>query len=176
MSRKATSPELKDAIDEHLRQTEQHIERLEEVFDQLDMPARGRKCDGMKHLIAEGDEMIGDAEDDATRDAVMIAAAQKVEHYEMAVYGTLRTWASLLGKDDAASLLEQTLEEEKEADQRLTQIAESHVNQHAAIGAGDEEEEEEEEPMPRGHRGQARGRAASRAAAADRSRGGTRRR
>src|SRR4029079_5289121 len=99
---------------------------------------RGKKCEGMEHLIAEGNDMISEAEDDATRDAVMIAAAQKVEHYEIASYGTIRTWANLLGKTDIAALLEDTLEEEKETDQRLTSIAESFVNE-AAVDADEED-------------------------------------
>jgi ferritin-like metal-binding protein YciE len=102
----------------------------------LGVPARAKKCIGMKNLLAEGDEMIGEAEDDAARDAVMIAAAQKVEHYEIASYGTVRTWANLLGKADIAALLEDTLEEEKEADQKLTGIAESFVNEAAAEEGG----------------------------------------
>jgi hypothetical protein len=106
----------------------------------------------MQHLIAEGEEMIGEAEDDATRDAVMIASAQKVEHYEIASYGTLRTWANLLGIPEIAALMEETLEEEKETDQNLTAIAESFVNEAAA--EGDEEdaeaEETETENAPRG--------------------------
>jgi len=166
LAKKATSPELKEALEEHLRETEQHVQRLEEVFEQLGLPARGKKCEGMQYLIAEGNEMIGDADEDATRDAVMIAAAQKVEHYEIASYGTVRTWASLLGKDDAAQLLEETLEEEKAADQKLTQIAESSVNAESARGASDEGEEEEE-ATGRGRR-QARARN-SRATAADRA-------
>ena len=132
---------MKNAFEEHLRQTERHVERLEEAFEHLGMPVRGKKCEGMQHLIAEGDDMIGEAEDDATRDAVMIASAQKVEHYEIASYGTLRTWANLLGKPEVAALMEETLEEEKkETDQNLTSIAESFVNEAAA--EGDEEEAE----------------------------------
>jgi ferritin-like metal-binding protein YciE len=169
LAKKASSPELKDALEEHLRQTEQHIERLDQVFGMLGLPAKGKKCEGMKGLLDEGNDMIGEAEDDATRDAVMIASAQKVEHYEMASYGTVRTWANLLGKGDAAALLEETLEEEKEADRKLTEIAESFVNEEAAAAEGREDEEEEEEAPARGRR-QTRGRA--RAAAADRSRSG----
>jgi ferritin-like metal-binding protein YciE len=138
--KKASAGELQDAFEEHLRQTRQHVERLEQAFEQMGMPVRGKKCEGMQHLIAEGDEMIADAEDDATRDAVMIAAAQKVEHYEIASYGTIRTWANLLGKHDVAALMEDTLEEEKETDQRLTSIAESFVNEAAA--QGDDEQED----------------------------------
>jgi ferritin-like metal-binding protein YciE len=136
LAKKATASELKDAFEGHLRQTEDHVGRLEQVFEMLGVPARAKKCVGMKNLLAEGDEMIGEAEDDAARDAVMIAAAQKVEHYEIASYGTVRTWANLLGKTDIAALLEDTLEEEKEADQKLTGIAESFVNEAAAEEGG----------------------------------------
>jgi ferritin-like metal-binding protein YciE len=162
LAKKATADELRSAFEEHLRQTEQHMERLEQVFDQLGMPARGKTCQGMKNLIAEGNDMIDDAEDDATRDALMIAAAQKVEHYEIAAYGTIRTWANLLGKTDIAGLLEDTLEEEKETDQRLTEIAESFVNEAAA---GDSDAASRSRRM-RTARGGSR-----RAAAADRNRG-----
>ena len=161
--KKAQSPELKEAIEEHLAQTEQHVERLEQVFEQLGLPAKKKRCEGMKHLIAEGDEMIGEAEA-ATRDAVMIASAQKVEHYEIASYGTLRTWASVLGKDDVAALLEETLEEEKAADEKLTRIAQAIVNEDAAAQSGDEDTEG---TTKRGRR-QVAARGRSRAVAADR--------
>ena len=170
LAKKATAPELKQAFQEHLQQTEQHIERLEQVFEQLGMPARGKKCEGMKHLIEEGDDMIADADDDATRDALMIAAAQKVEHYEIATYGTIRVWANLLGKTDVAVLFEDTLEEEKETDQKLTQIAESFVNTQAAQ-RGEGEEEEEETPA---RAGVTRARSRGRSVAADRARSRTR--
>ena len=160
--KKAQSPELKEAIEEHLGQTKQHVERLEQVFEQLGLPARKKKCEAMKHLIAEGDEMIGDAED-AARDAVMIASAQKVEHYEIASYGTLRTWANVLGKDDVAALLEETLEEEKAADEKLTRIAEAIVNEKAAA----QSEDEDTGTMKRGRR-QVSARGRSRSVAADR--------
>ncbi len=138
LAKKASAQELKSAFEEHLRQTEEHIQRLEQVFDQLGMPAKGKKCKGMQNLIAEGDDLIGDAETDDARDAVMIAAAQKVEHYEIASYGTVRTWANLLGHDDVASLLEETLDEEKETDQRLTELAESFINVDAAGDAAEQ--------------------------------------
>lgn len=168
LMKKATASELKQGLQEHLRQTEQQIERLEQVFDQLGMPARGKKCTGMQHLLAEGDEMVGEAEEDATRDAVMIAAAQKVEHYEIAAYGTLRTWASLLGKDEAAGLLEETLEEERDADRKLTAIAESIVNEAAVAEGGENEEEERDSSSGRGRQMRASTARASRPAAADR--------
>jgi ferritin-like metal-binding protein YciE len=136
LAKKASDESLSEALTEHLQQTEEHVNRLEQVFDLIGRPARGKKCEGMQHLIAEGDEMMREAEDDATRDALMIAAAQKVEHYEIASYGTLRTWAGLLGKDDVVSLLEETLDEEKEADQKLTGLAESYVNEEAASSSG----------------------------------------
>ena len=153
LAKKAGSEELKEALEYHLQQTEHQVERLEQIFDELGMPARGKKCKGMQNLIAEGEDAMGNAEDEAARDAVMIASAQKVEHYEIATYGTLRTWATLLGNRDVASLLEETLEEEKEADQRLTEIAESSVNK-AAAG----EEGMEEAGAGRGARGRAAGR------------------
>jgi ferritin-like metal-binding protein YciE len=161
--KKASALELQDALRAHLAETEAHIDRLEQVFEQLGLPVRGKKCEGMQHLLAEGNEMIADAENDATRDAVMIAAAQKVEHYEIASYGTIRTWATLLGKTDIAALLEDTLEEEKEADFKLTGIAESFVNEDAA--QADDEEEEEKAPSRGRARKTTRG---SRAVAADR--------
>jgi ferritin-like metal-binding protein YciE len=151
LAKKATAEELKDAFEEHLRQTEEHIERLDQAFEHLGIPARGKKCKGMKNLIAEGEDMIGDADEDAVRDAVMIAAAQKVEHYEIASYGTARTWAAMLGHDDVASLLEQTLEEEKETDQKLTELAEAFINQAAAEEGG--EEDEAAQPARRAVRG-----------------------
>ncbi|OLB60783.1 MAG: hypothetical protein AUI11_12450 [Acidobacteria bacterium 13_2_20CM_2_66_4] len=164
LAKKATTPDLQDAFEEHLRQTQQHMERLEQVFDQLGMPVKGKTCKGMKNLIAEGNDMIADADDDATRDAIMIAAAQKVEHYEIAAYGTMRTWANVLGHREIASMLEDTLEEEKETDQKLTGIAEGFVNQAATEG------EEEEEPRKR----TVGARASRRPAAADRNRTGRR--
>jgi ferritin-like metal-binding protein YciE len=162
LARKASNEQLREALESHLQETETHIERIEQIFEQLDMPVRGKKCEGMQHLIAEGSDMISEAEEEGTRDAVMIAAVQKTEHYEIASYGTMRTWANLLGKSDIAAVLEETLEEEKAADQKLTAIAESFVNQEAA--AEGEDDEEEEAPA---RRASAR---TGRSAAADRSR------
>jgi ferritin-like metal-binding protein YciE len=170
LAKKASNEQLRDAIEQHLQETEGHIERLDQVFDLLGLPARGKKCEGMQHLIAEGNDMISEAEEDSTRDAVMIASAQKVEHYEIASYGTLRTWANLLGKSEVAALLEETLEEEKQADAKLTEIAESFVNEQAA-SEGEDEEGEEGRPA-RGRRTAPRG--SARPVAADRSRGGNR--
>jgi len=163
LAKKATSDELRDALQTHLQETEGHVERLEQIFEQLGMPARGKRCEGMKHLIDEGNEMIAEAEEDATRDAIMIAAVQKSEHYEIASYGTLRTWANVLGHGEIASLCEETLEEEKAADEKLTAIAESFVNEQSA---NEGEDEEEESRAPRGRRSASRG---TRQVAADRS-------
>jgi ferritin-like metal-binding protein YciE len=137
--KKATADELKTALSNHLQETEEHIARLEQVFNLMEMPVRGKKCEGMQHLIAEGSEMIAECEEDGTRDAVIIAAAQKCEHYEICSYGTLRVWANLLNHTDVGSIFEDTLEEEKTADLKLTNIAESFVNEEAAE-EGDEEE------------------------------------
>src|SRR3954466_2526296 len=109
LAKKATNEQLREALESHLQETEGHIERLEQVFEQMEMPVRGKKCEGMQHLIAEGNEMIAEAEDDATRDALLIAAAQKCEHYEICSYGTIRVWANLLGKTEVGTLLEDTL-------------------------------------------------------------------
>ena len=163
LAKKATNEELRDALQTHLQETEGHVERLEQIFEQLGMPVRGKRCEGMKHLIDEGNEMIADAEEDATRDAIMIAAVQKTEHYEIARYGTLRTWANVLGKTEVASICEETLEEEKAADEKLTAIAESFVNQQSA---NEGEGEEEEESSSRARRSAPRG---SRQIAADRT-------
>jgi ferritin-like metal-binding protein YciE len=150
LAKKASSPDLKAGFTAHLQQTDEQIDRLEQVFEQLEMPAKGKPCQGMKNLIAEGNEMIGEAEDDDTRDAVMIAAAQKVEHYEIASYGTVRTWAQLLGMNEVAALLEESLDEEKETDQKLTSLAESHINMEAA---DEGEEDDEVSGRGRGSRG-----------------------
>jgi ferritin-like metal-binding protein YciE len=166
LAKKASNEELREAFEAHLGETQGHIDRLEQIFQLLEMPARGKKCEGMQHLIAEGNEMIAECEDDDTRDAVMIAAAQKAEHYEIASYGTIRTWAAMLGRQDVAAILEESLEEEKAADQKLTNIAESFVN--AAAARADDREEEVEER--RGARGRSSARPGRRTLAADRGR------
>lgn len=152
LSKKASSASLKEAIDKHLLQTQGQIERLEQVFEHLGMPARGKKCVGMRNLLKEGDEMIAHAEDEDARDAVMIAAAQKVEHYEIASYGTVRTWAGVLGNDEVVSLLQDSLDEEKAADQKLTGIAESFVNAAAAAEDDDHARDETQESEGRSRR------------------------
>jgi ferritin-like metal-binding protein YciE len=166
MVKKATSEELRAGLEQHLQQTEEQIERLVQVFQQLGVPARGKKCPGMQGLIEEGSEHMQEHEKGAGLDAVIIAAAQKVEHYEMAAYGTLRTWATQLGHTDVAELLDQTLEEEKSTDEKLTQLAEGLVNPEAASG-DDEGDEAGDEPSARS--GSAR---SGKSMAAERSGGG----
>jgi ferritin-like metal-binding protein YciE len=164
--KKASAPELKEALDAHLQETETHMERLDEAFGQLGLPAKGKKCEGMQHLIGEGEDMIGDADNESARDAVIIAAAQKCEHYEISSYGTICTWAALLGNEEVADLLRETLQEEKDADQKLTEIAEGFVNERATSPEG-EEAEEERVGAVRGRRQASR---RPRSAAADRKR------
>jgi len=129
MAKAATSEELRSAIEEHLEETENHVSRLESVFDSIDEKAVAKKCEAMAGLIKEGDEIVSETDEGTfTRDAGIISAAQKIEHYEIASYGTLRTLATVLGYAEAADLLEATLKEEKNADSLLTQIAESGIN------------------------------------------------
>lgn len=131
MAKKASNSKLKAAFEEHLTQTKEQVKRLEQIFDGLDFKPGGHKCKGMEGLIEEGEDAMEDAEDDEVRDAAMIAAAQRVEHYEIAGYGTARTYARLLGNDKAAKLLQTTLDEEGATDKKLTKLAESTVNQDA---------------------------------------------
>ena len=131
MAKGASSDELKQAIEDHLEETETHVERLEEIFKTLDEDAKGKTCHAMKGLIEEGSEILQEKGEESVIDAGIIAAAQKVEHYEIATYGTLRSWAELLGEDEAADLLQQTLDEERETDKRLTELAEEIVNPEA---------------------------------------------
>ncbi len=137
MISKTSSEGLKSALEEHLEITRKQAERLEEIFENMGERAKAQKCHGMEGVIKEGNEKLKEAEDEDVRDAAIIASAQKVEHYEMAGYGTVRTWASLLGEQEAADLLQQTLEEEKEADQKLTTLAES-INLEAGEGEVEE--------------------------------------
>lgn len=146
MAKASKAPELRQAFEEHLEVTKKQISRLEEVFELLEEKAGSMPCAGMKGLVQEGDEIIKeDMEEDVLHDAALIGAAQKVEHYEIAAYGTVRTLAQMLGKEDVAELLEQTLEEEKEADRKLTEISESLL-QEMAEDESEEETESTEEP------------------------------
>lgn len=140
MAKKASSQELKTALQEHLEVTQRQVERLEDVFESLGKPAKAKTCKAMQGLIEEATEIMEEDANDAVLDAGIIAAAQKVEHYEIASYGTVRTWARLCGEEEAASLLQETLDEEGEADKRLTQLAESFVNPQAEEGGESEEE------------------------------------
>lgn len=132
MAKAATSTELKTAIEQHLKETEGQVTRLERCFKHLGTSAKEKKCEAMVGLIDEGDEIAGAGGDNEIRDAGIIAAAQKVEHYEMAGYGCARTWARQLGENAVAQLLQETLDEEKQADTKLNQIAEQQINFQAA--------------------------------------------
>jgi ferritin-like metal-binding protein YciE len=128
MAKKAKNAQLKAAFEEHVRQTEGQVERLDQIFEALGKSPRGKKCKAMEGLVEEGKEIMQEDMDDETRDAALIAAAQRVEHYEIAGYGTVRTYAMHLGEKEAAKLLQQTLDEEGQTDKKLTQLAESSIN------------------------------------------------
>ncbi|HUG89592.1 MAG TPA: ferritin-like domain-containing protein [Planctomycetaceae bacterium] len=135
MARKCENDQLRRTFEEHQRQTEDHAQRLEQVFELLDRKPRGKKCEGIEGILSEGKEIMQEAEPDVM-DAALIAAAQKVEHYEIASYGTVCTWAEQLGCDrKVLELLKRTLAEEKETDQKLTRIAEQSANRQAAAVA-----------------------------------------
>jgi ferritin-like metal-binding protein YciE len=140
MVKNATSDELVEALENHLQETEGQVARLEKIFDIIEKKPVAKKCEAMAGLVKEAEEIMKESEKGAMRDAGIIAAGQKVEHYEIATYGTLRTFAQTLGLDDVVTLLEDTLEEEKGADEKLTQVAESTINMEAM-----EEMEAEEE-------------------------------
>ena len=162
MAKAAASEDLRAGFEEHLEQTKGHAQRLEQIFTALGEKPSGKKCKGMEGLIEEGKEMMEEDLEDEARDAGLISAAQRVEHYEIAAYGCVRTYAKILGEEEAASLLEQTLEEEKETNEKLTELAEK-INVEAAgsgneAGEGNEEEGQtdaqpvEEKPRPPGRR------------------------
>jgi ferritin-like metal-binding protein YciE len=134
MAKAATYPQLKQGFEQHLQQTKEHVTRIEKAFQMLGADEATKvKCKGMAGLIKEGNEVIKETDaDDATRDAGLISAAQRVEHYEIAAYGTARTYAQTLGQNDVAELLQQTLNEEAETDKKLSSLAESNINQDAA--------------------------------------------
>ena len=132
MARSAESPELKQAFQQHRDETEGHVERLQQIFEMLEKPARGKTCDAILGIIEEGKEVMEEFEGSDALDAGLTAAAQAVEHYEIARYGTLKTWAMQLGMKDAAALLDQTLQEEKKTDELLSDLAGQTVNKKAA--------------------------------------------
>jgi len=131
MAKASGNGQLRHAFEEHLRQTSEHVSRLEQIFDQLGEKASGKKCLGMEGLVKEGSETMKEDYSKEVKDAAIIGAAQRVEHYEMAGYGTARAFAELLGEDEHVRLLERTLEEEKQADEKLTQLA-GEINSQAA--------------------------------------------
>jgi ferritin-like metal-binding protein YciE len=135
MAKKATNEKLRKGFEEHLRVTEKQVERLDRIFEKLGKAARGKRCKAMEGLVEEGKEVMQEDMEPEVMDAALIAAAQRIEHYEMAGYGTVRTWAQVLGEDDHVKLLQQTLDEERETDQKLTQLAESSINVEANVGA-----------------------------------------
>jgi ferritin-like metal-binding protein YciE len=168
LAKKVTNDDLRSALEQHLQETEGQVTRLEEAFEHLGERAKAKPCAGMRGIREEGDEPAGaDYEDDDLRDAVIIGSAQRVEHYEIAAYGTAIAHARLLNQDEIAELLEASLEEEKAADSKLTEIAESVVNLEAA-NMEDESDEEEGTGSARGRQGSVR----QRSTAAASSRGG----
>lgn len=169
LAKAAEAAELRAAFTNHLRETEKHVQRLEQVFRTISEPVRGKKCDGIMGIVEEGKHAMDELEG-SVLDAALIAGAQKVEHYEIASYGTLAYFAELLGNDRAKDLLGETLDEEKAADEKLSMIAKSKVNREALMGAGTEDDEEEYEKATR-HSSR---RTSGRATAHDRSRGGVR--
>lgn len=144
MARKASSKELREAFEEHLSQTEMQAQRIERALSLLDAPVRGRNCDGMQGIIEEGKKLMEEDASENVMDAGLIAAAQKVEHYEIAAYGSVKAWAELLGQDEITALMEETLEEEETTDKRLSEIAESMVNAEAAMSTSEESEDDED--------------------------------
>jgi len=147
LAKAASSPDLREAFESHLEETREQVSRLEQVFELLDERAKGKHCDGIAGIIEEGKSVLEEDFSDEALDACLIASGQRAEHYEMAAYGTLIAWARALGREDAAKLLEETLEEEKAADKKLTALAEGGINERAAeeARADDESEEEDEE-------------------------------
>jgi ferritin-like metal-binding protein YciE len=148
MIKAATAAPLADAFQSHLKETEGQIKRLEQVFESLGEPAKSKACDGMSGILEEGKNLMGEDFDDATMDACLIAAAQKVEHYEIGSYGTVIAWAESMGHDEAVRLLKITLDEEESTDEKLSSLATGGINEQAASLAHGDEEDEEEEDSP----------------------------
>ena len=145
MAKKASSEKLRSAFEEHLEQTEEQVSRLEQIFSMLNKQPRAKRCAAMDGITEEAAEIMQEADDDTVRDAGMLAAAQAVEHYEISRYGTLASWAEKLGMDEAVSLLRTTLQEEKDTDAKLTELAESEINVSADHDSEDDDEEDGEE-------------------------------
>ena len=142
LAKAASNPKLRDAFERHLEETQGQIERLEQVFETLDEKVRGKHCDGIAGIIEEGKSIMEEDFDETTMDACLIAAGQRAEHYEMAAYGTLVAWAEAMGHTEAARLLQQTLDQEKAADKKLSGLAEGGINQSAADVAHPDDERE----------------------------------
>lgn len=142
MAKNATSQDLITTINDHLAVTEEQVSRLEQIFDLIGEKASAKKCEAMEGLIKEGESIIEETQEGPVRDAGIIAASQKIEHYEIATYGTLAAFAHTLGEDEALDLLQQTLDEEKQADTLLTEVAYNNINFEASDEEGEEEEEE----------------------------------
>lgn len=142
MAKASSNAELRQGFEEHLRQTSEHVSRLEQIFEMLGEKPSGKKCLGMEGLVKEGAETMSEDYEDALMDAALIGAAQRVEHYEIAGYGTVRAFAELLGENEHVSLLEQTLEEEKQTDEKLSQLADQ-INSQADQGEVGQEEDEQ---------------------------------
>ena len=152
LAKASRSPQLREAFESHLEETQGQITRLEQVFESLEEKVRGKHCEGIAGIVEEAKAIMEEEFDDDTIDACLIAAAQRAEHYEMAAYGTLVAWARAMGHSEAADLLQETLDEEKAADEKLSTLAEGGINQSAADAAHPESEEEEEEPASVGAR------------------------
>ena len=150
LAKAASSPDLKDAFSSHLEETQGQIGRLEQVFASLDEKVRGKHCDGIAGIIEEGKSIMEEDFDEASMDACLIAAGQRAEHYEMAAYGTLVAWAKAMGHDEAADLLQQTLEEEKAADEKLSSLAEGGINRSAADQAHPDRADDTQRARPKG--------------------------
>jgi ferritin-like metal-binding protein YciE len=144
LAKAATNPKLREAFETHLAETQGQIERLEQVFESIEEKPRGKHCDGIEGIIEEGKSIMEEDFDEVTMDACLIAAGQRAEHYEMAAYGTLIAWAQAMGHSEAVKLLQQTLNEEKAADKKLSGLAEGGINQRAADLAHPAEEDEAE--------------------------------
>ena len=142
LAKTAKAAPLREAFESHLEETEGQIKRLERVFESLDEKVRGKHCDGIAGIIEEGKSIMEENFDDDTMDACLIAAGQRAEHYEMAAYGTLVAWARAMGHTEAADLLQENLDEEKAADEKLSSLAEGGINQRAADAAHPEDDEE----------------------------------
>lgn len=149
LAKAATSEDLRAGFEAHLEQTRGHVERLQEIFQGLGEKPTGKKCAGMMGLVKEGEEIMDEDFEGEVMDAALISAAQRVEHYEIAAYGCVAAWAELLGENEAQGLLEKTLEEEKETDQKLTELSEQINVEAKSESEEGEEGEEEEEPQRR---------------------------